>query len=48
MLKNSTLKKCKTSTKKTSAKRLPDLADFRKSIHIKGEPLSQTVIRGRG
>lgn len=29
-------------------KRLPDLTDFRKNIHLKGEPLSQAVIKGRG
>jgi len=29
------------------AKPLPSLADFRSSIHVTGEPLSATVIRGR-
>jgi len=26
----------------------PDLTEFRKSIHVKGEPLSQVIIKGRG
>ena len=30
-----------------SAKRLPDLTEFRSSIAVKGEPLSQAVIQGR-
>jgi prevent-host-death family protein len=30
-----------------SAKRLPDLTEFRNSIAVKGEPLSQAVIQGR-
>jgi prevent-host-death family protein len=29
------------------AKPLPSLVDFRSSIHVTGEPLSATVIRGR-
>ncbi len=37
----------KVALKKT-IKRFPDLTEFRKSIHAKGEPLSQVVIRGRG
>lgn len=37
----------KVAVKKT-IKRFPDLTEFRKSIHAKGEPLSQTVIKGRG
>jgi prevent-host-death family protein len=28
-------------------KRLPDLSTFRSSISIKGEPLSQAIIKGR-
>jgi len=27
---------------------LPDLADFRSSLKVKGEPLSEAVARGRG
>lgn len=41
-----TTARCSSAGKAT--KRLPDLTEFRKSIHVKGEPLSQTVIRGRG
>jgi hypothetical protein len=38
-----------TRTKKiVERKHLPSLEEFRKSIHIKGEPLSRTVIKGRG
>jgi prevent-host-death family protein len=33
--------------KATSAKGLPDLREFRKSIQVKGKPLSKTVIAMR-
>lgn len=32
---------------KHEAKRFPDLSEFRASIKLKGEPLSETVIRER-
>lgn len=32
---------------KASKRKLPDLSRFRRSIRIKGEPLSATVIRAR-
>ncbi len=41
------LRTIKSSSKK-SVKQLPDSKEFRKSIRVKGESLSQTVIKGRG
>lgn len=32
---------------KAKARRLPSLEDFRRSIRVRGEPLSSEVLRGR-
>ena len=36
------------SAKKNAPMRLPDLTEFRKTIRVKGKPLSQIVNEGRG
>jgi prevent-host-death family protein len=33
--------------RKRGRRRLPDLTAFRASLHVKGEPLSATIIAGR-